>query len=182
MPYLSWSTFHTEWRAFHPRAFSSFSLKRPFSSNASTFLISMHGKVRDLHLNDCTCFLRKSKILHSLPELQPSHSSSSLYFTVTSRTFLAAAAPKRCNGYRGLKSLLDVKWNIYIYLFQWLWVEWSGQDGWQKNNREYSVKFVENHEVRFILRQRLYDAVLLIYGLVPKLDSGRTCLNPLTFR
>lgn len=76
----------------------------------------MHRKVHDLHLNDYTCFLRKSKILHSPSELRPSHFSSSLYFTMTPQTFPAAAAPKIHNGYRGLKSLLDVKLNIYIFI------------------------------------------------------------------
>lgn len=42
---------------------------------------------------------------------------------MTPPTSLAAAAPERHNEYRGMKSLLDVKLNIYIYF---VGCEWSG--------------------------------------------------------
>lgn len=81
----------TSWRAFKPRAFSSFGFKRLLSSDAPTYSIGMQRNVHDLHSNGCSCFLRECKILHSAYELQPSHSSSSLYFSATSEPFSAVA-------------------------------------------------------------------------------------------
>lgn len=37
------------------------------------------------------------------------------------------------------------------------------------------MKFVEKHEVRLILQQWLYDAVLLIYKFIPKLSPKYFC-------
>lgn len=79
------------WRAFKPRAFSSFGFKRLLSSNTPTYSTGMHRNVHDLHSNGCSCFLREYQILHFVCELAPSLSSSSLYFFMTYGPFTAVA-------------------------------------------------------------------------------------------
>lgn len=131
------------WRAFKPRAFSSFSFKRPFSSNASTYSVSMHRNVHDLHSNGCSCFLRK----YTNPPLSAwTPTLSLIQLSLLCRdpwSLLTAAVVKWQNRCRGMKSLFkkNNKWNILMTGSRVQESGWKAHWVWMKKRRKNRVSF-----------------------------------------